>query len=109
MPDVYTVAEAAGRLEELVRRAAADEEIILQGPDEKRLRLTEEAVKPAVSKVPPFGIMKGRIRLGPNFGDPLPDDVLKPLYGVGVQEPWPDGDVHEAAAGHACRSVDAVG
>lgn len=109
MPDVYTVAEAAERLEELFRRAAAGEEIILQGPDDKRLRLAEEAASAAAPKVLPFGFMKGKIRLGPDFDAPLPDDMLKPLYGVGADEPWPDEEVHEAAAGHACRAVDAVG
>lgn len=108
MPDVYTIAEAATRLDELVRRAAAGEEIILEGSGDRRVRLAEP-VAVGQSKPLPFGNMKGKIRLAPDFDAPLPDDILKPLYGLSENEPWPGGETREAAAGHPCRAVDAGG
>lgn len=83
MPDVYTVAEAAGRLEELVRRAAAGDEIILQGPDEKRLRLTEEAAvgplrQPAAGKRV-FGQLAGKIQVADDF-DETPEWLIEAFY-----------------------------
>lgn len=83
MPDVYTVAEAAERLEELFRRAAAGEEIILQGPDDKRLRLAEE---PAASAPPRsvagkrvFGQLAGKIQVADDF-DETPEWLIDAFY-----------------------------
>jgi hypothetical protein len=83
MPDVYTVAEAAERLEELFRRAAAGEVIIRQGPGDKRLRLAEDSA----SSVPPhpqagkrvFGQLTGKIQIADDL-DETPEWLIEASY-----------------------------
>lgn len=82
MPDVYTVAEAAERLEELFRRAAAGEEIILQGPDDKRLRLAEDvaaAHSPSSSGKRELGRLAGQIWVADDF-DETPEWLIDAFY-----------------------------
>lgn len=83
MPDVYTVAEAAERLEELFRRAAAGEEIILQGPDDKRLRLAEESAvgssTQSVAGKRVFGQLAGKIQIADGF-DETPEWLIEAFY-----------------------------
>ena len=83
MPDVYTIAEAAGRLEELVRRAAAGEEIILEGFGDKRVRLTEEASSacppPPVAGERKLGALTGLIWVAEDF-DETPEWLIEAFY-----------------------------
>lgn len=83
MPDVYTIAEAATRLDELVRRAAAGEEILLNAPDGTRIRLAEET---AADSRPPsgagkrvFGQLAGRFVVPDDF-DETPEWLIEAFY-----------------------------
>jgi hypothetical protein len=104
MPDVYSIAEAAGRLDELVRRAAAGEEIILEGSGDKRARLTEDGAVGFTSaddapRVPAgcapakgvrLGLCRGEIWVSDDF-DETPEWLLDAFEGVGADSPFPDG------------------
>jgi antitoxin (DNA-binding transcriptional repressor) of toxin-antitoxin stability system len=84
MPDVYSIAEAAARLDELVRRAAAGEEIILEGSGDKRVRLTEDAsALPASGEHGAgkrvFGRLAGQIEIADDF-DETPEWLIEAFY-----------------------------
>ncbi len=72
-----TVSRAQAELLELVRRASEGEEIVL-----------EESGRP-LARIVPFtevaprrpGRLKGRVKLAPDFDDPLPDALLQAFRG----------------------------
>ena len=72
---IYTIHAAKTNLSKLVARAEAGEEIVLaRGKD------PVAKIVPVVKKQKPkrkFGAMKGRIKIGPEFFDPLPEEELK--------------------------------
>ena len=63
------VADAKARLSELIDRALAGEEVIISRRDVPVIRLVPE---PAPSSRRLFGLVRGRIELGPDFDAPLP-------------------------------------
>jgi len=60
-----TIEEATKRLPELVNRAASGEEIII----ERDGTAVAQLVPPVIKRKP--GRLRGRIRIGPDFDDPL--------------------------------------
>ena len=70
--------EAKTNLSKLVDRAAEGEEIIIAKAGRPMARLMP-LLPPANPRTP--GFLKGKIRIGPNFEAPLPDDVLKAFQG----------------------------
>jgi antitoxin (DNA-binding transcriptional repressor) of toxin-antitoxin stability system len=65
-------------LSRLLERAAQGEEIIIAKsgrPVAKLVRVAAEPRKP--------GRLKGRIRIGPGFEEPLPDEVMAAFRGEG--------------------------
>lgn len=73
---VYNVHDAKTHLSRLLDRAAQGEEIIIAKsgrPVAKLVRVSAEPRKP--------GRLKGRIRIGPGFDDPLPDEILAAFRG----------------------------
>lgn len=72
-----SILEAKTHLSRLLQRVAAGEEIIIARRDRPIARLV-----PILDR-PPFtpGQFAGRIRVGDDFDDPLPDDVLDAFEG----------------------------
>lgn len=70
--------EAKTNLSRLVDRAAQGEEIVIAKNGRPMARLV--AVPPKKKRRVPGGA-KGRIWIANNFDDPLPEDVLKSIYG----------------------------
>jgi len=72
---VFTIHAAKTNLSKLVARAEAGEEIVLARGKDPVARIV-----PVISKTKPkrkFGALKGKIRIGPEFFDPLPEEELK--------------------------------
>lgn len=73
---VFNVHEAKTNLSRLLERVEQGEEIIIAKsgrPVAKLVRLAVEPRKP--------GRLKGRIRIGANFDEPLPDEILAAFRG----------------------------
>lgn len=71
--------DAEERLSALVERAAAGEEIVIEKAGKPRARLV--AVLEARSGRRLGGFLRGQIRIGEDFNDPLPDDVRRAFNG----------------------------
>jgi prevent-host-death family protein len=74
----FNVHDAKTHFSRLLDRVAQGEEIIIAKsgrPVAKLVRVTMEPRRP--------GRLKGRIRIGPDFDDPLPDEVLAAFRGEG--------------------------
>lgn len=69
----YTIHAAKTNLSKLVARAEAGEEIVLARGKAPVARIIPVAPKPKRK----FGRLKGKIRIGPEFFEPLPEDELK--------------------------------
>jgi prevent-host-death family protein len=75
---VFNVHDAKTHLSRLLERVAQGEEIIIAKsgrPVAKLVRMDAEPRKP--------GRLKGRIRVGPGFDEPLPDEILAAFRGEG--------------------------
>ena len=73
---VFNVHDAKTHLSRLLERVAQGEEIIIAKsgrPVAKLIRLAVEPRKP--------GRLKGRIRVGADFAEPLPDELLAAFRG----------------------------
>jgi len=74
----FNLYEAKTNLSRLVERAAAGEEIVIAKAGKPLARLVSyEAVK--LPRRP--GAWKGRMRIGEDFEDPLPEDVQRAFEG----------------------------
>ena len=73
---VFNVHDAKTHLSRLLDRVAQGEEVIIAKsgrPVAKLVRVTAEPRKP--------GRLKGRIRVSPDFDEPLPDEILAAFRG----------------------------
>lgn len=70
---VVTIHTAKTTLSQLIARAEAGEEIVLARGAQPVAKIV--AIAPASSKRR-FGAYRGKISVGPEFFDPLPDDEL---------------------------------
>ncbi len=77
---IYNLDQAETVLSELVDRAAAGEEIIIARSGKPLARLT--AFAGAEPPQAPGG-WEGKMRIGPDFDAPLPDDLLDAFEGRG--------------------------
>ncbi|HYD05323.1 MAG TPA: type II toxin-antitoxin system prevent-host-death family antitoxin [Reyranella sp.] len=71
----FTIHDAKTNLSKLVARAEAGEEIVLARGKDPVVRLT-----PVTTPAKPqrkFGALKGKIKIGPEFFEPLPEKELK--------------------------------
>ena len=75
---VFNVHEAKTHFSRLLDRAAQGEEIIIAKSGRPVAKLVRVAVEPRKP-----GRLKGRIRIGPDFEDPLPEEVLAVFRGEG--------------------------
>ena len=69
----YTIHAAKTNLSTLVARAEAGEELVLARGKDPVARIVPVAPKPKRK----FGRLKGKIKIGPEFFEPLPEDELK--------------------------------
>jgi prevent-host-death family protein len=75
---IFNVHEAKTHFSRLLDRVAQGEEIIIAKsgrPVAKLIRVSVEPRKP--------GRLKGRIRIGPDFDEPLPEEILTVFRGEG--------------------------
>jgi prevent-host-death family protein len=73
---VFNVHDAKTNLSRLLERVAQGEEVIIAKsgrPVAKLVRISAEPRKP--------GRLKGRIRISPDFDDPLPEEILAAFRG----------------------------
>ncbi len=70
---IYTIHAAKTNLSKLVARAEAGEEIVLARGKEPVVKIVPISPKPKRK----FGRLKGKIKIGPEFFEPLPEDELK--------------------------------
>jgi prevent-host-death family protein len=74
----FTIHAAKTQLSKLIERAEAGEEVIIARRDKPVVRLVPvEQPKPKRQ----FGSMKGRVWVGPEFFEPLPEEELKAWEG----------------------------
>jgi len=78
--DTVNIYEAKTKLSQLVERAAAGEEIIIAKAGKPVARL---GPLPDKKEPRPLGLFRGQIKIGPEFDDPLPDDIMKAFMGEG--------------------------
>jgi prevent-host-death family protein len=77
---IYNLYEAKTALSKLVDRAAAGEEIIIAKSGKPLARLTAFPVARTPRKP---GGWEGKVKIGPDFDAPLPDDLLDAFEGRG--------------------------
>ena len=73
--DIVTIHTAKTTLSQLLVRVEAGEEILLARGKDPIAKLVP--FRSAKKKKRQFGTMKGKIRVGPEFFEPLPEDELK--------------------------------
>lgn len=78
MAKTVNLYEAKTQLSKLVERAAKGEEVIIAKAGVPKARLVPLA-RPVKHRTP--GDWKGRIVIGPDFDDPLPEEVLAAFEG----------------------------
>jgi prevent-host-death family protein len=71
----YTIHAAKTNLSKLVARAEAGEEIVLARGKDPVVKLIPIATRSKPQRK--FGALKGKIKIGPEFFDPLPEEELK--------------------------------
>lgn len=80
MSTVVSLERAAAELAALVKRVAAGEEIIIETDAGAAVRLVpaasgERLAGPRSKR--PLGLLRGQIRVGDDFDDPLPEDIAR--------------------------------
>lgn len=76
--ETVNIYEAKTRLSQLVDKAASGEDVVVSRNGKPLVRITQlkEQKRPVR-----FGVLKGKIKIGPDFDDPLPDDILAAFEG----------------------------
>jgi len=72
-----TIHEAKTNLSKLIKKACEGEEIIIARGDEPVAKLVSLKNKETDKGPRPFGLLKGKFTVGPEFFEPLPDDELE--------------------------------
>ena len=73
-----TIHQAKTNLSKLIEKACAGEEIIIaRGPDPVVRLVPLKAGKEKMKTRREFGFLKGKLQVGPEFFEPLPDDELE--------------------------------
>ncbi len=70
--------DAKTRLSQLVDQAAAGEDVIVSRNGKPLVRITALAQK---KRSIVFGVLKGKVKIAPDFDDPLADTVLAEFAG----------------------------
>jgi len=72
---VFTIHAAKTNLSKLVARAEAGEEIVLARGKDPVVKIVPVTIAPKPERK--FGALKDKIRIGPEFFDPLPEEEMK--------------------------------
>jgi len=75
---IFNVHEAKTHLSRLLDRVAQGEEIVIAKSGRPVAKLVRVAAEPRTP-----GRLKGRIRISPDFDEPLPDEILAAFRGEG--------------------------
>lgn len=83
MPKVVNIREAKAQFSGLIANVEAGEEIVITrgGKPVAKIVPIERNSKRRLDRRP--GFLKGKIRIGPRFYDPLPEEILKAFRGEG--------------------------
>ena len=76
--DTVNLYDAKTNLSQLVERAARGEEIVIAKAGRPLARLVPYARRTAPR---PLGLLAGRVTVGPDFDDPLPEDIQAAFEG----------------------------
>lgn len=71
----YTIHAAKTNLSKLVARAEAGEEVVLARGKDPVVKIVPVTVASKPERK--FGALKGKIKIGPEFFDPLPEEEMK--------------------------------
>jgi prevent-host-death family protein len=72
--DTVNLYEAKAKLSQLVERAAAGEEIIIAKAGRPLARLVPLAKRTTPR---PLGLLAGQVKVGDDFDDPLPEEIMR--------------------------------
>jgi prevent-host-death family protein len=72
--DTVDLDEAKTKLSQLVKRAAAGEEIVIAKAGRPLARLVPLAKRTTPR---PLGLLAGQVWISPDFDDPLPDEIMQ--------------------------------
>ena len=76
--DAVNIYEAKTRLSQLVDKAAAGEDVVVSRNGKPLVRITQlKGVRRPIK----FGVLKGKVRVAPDFDAPLPGDVVAGFEG----------------------------
>ena len=76
--DAVNIYEAKTRLSQLVDKAASGEDVVVSRNGKPLVRITRLENPQRRIK---FGVLKGKVKIAPDFDAPLPDDVLAGFEG----------------------------
>lgn len=76
MSVTVNVDEAKKDLAELIKKALAGEEVIVAEDGKPVVKIVPTSSAKAEPRIPPAGILRGRIHVPDDFNDPLPDEYL---------------------------------
>ena len=76
--ETVNIYDAKTRLSQLVDRAAGGEDVVVGRNGKPLVRITQ-LIEP--KRRIKFGLLKGKLRIAPDFDAPLPDDVLAGFEG----------------------------
>lgn len=76
--ETVNIYEAKTRLSQLVDKAASGEDVVVSRNGKPMVRITR-LVAPA--RRIKFGVLKGKVRVAPDFDAPLPDELLAGFEG----------------------------
>jgi prevent-host-death family protein len=76
--EAVNIYEAKTRLSQLVDKAASGEDVVVSRNGKPLVRITQlEGARRPIK----FGVLKGKVRIAPDFDAPLPGDVLAGFEG----------------------------
>ena len=76
--ETVNIYDAKTRLSQLVDRAAGGEDVVVGRNGKPLVRITQ-LIEP--KRRIKFGLLRGKLRIAPDFDAPLPDDVLAGFEG----------------------------
>ena len=76
--ETVNIYDAKTRLSQLVDRAAGGEDVVVSRNGKPLVRITQ-LIEP--KRRIKFGLLRGKLRIAPDFDAPLPDDVLAGFEG----------------------------
>jgi len=74
--ETVNIYEAKTRLSQLVDKAASGEDVVVCRNGKPLVRITRLEVPKRRIK---FGVLKGKVKVAPDFDAPLPEEVLAPF------------------------------